>query len=461
MTSTSFPHRRRILVIDDNESIHNDFKKILSCENNDRSEQVDDMAAVFLGQENGETTRPRFEVDSAHQGREGLDLIKRAIQDGDPYMVAFVDMRMPPGWDGFETIQAIWKEHPRLQVVICTAYSDRSWDEIAHNLEYPDQLLILMKPFEPVEVRQIANALSEKWKLAREADQKLRELEDIMRNQGKEMETAQKELAGIEKKLQLSSESAEIANRSKAEFFSNMTNEIRNPMSAILGYAEMLREEGDLHKAPPYRIEAIDTILRNGNHLMQMINDMLELSSVETGDLQVERTACSPLKVISDVLAIMHIRAGEKELYLVHQFDTALPKSIKTDPCRLRQMLINLIGNAIKYTSEGGISIRISQTEDECGSTFLNFDVKDSGSGIPEAHVKEIFSPFTIREPKSIRLYGGNGLRMATCLQLAKIMGGGIELVDNTIGRGCTFRLTIEADADTSSSEKNEMLVEV
>lgn len=161
---------RRILVIDDNEAIHDDFRKILRAERSDEEDLYRAAAELF-----GETSSPRpvmredFEIDAASQGEEGLKLIKKAIDDEAPYALAFVDVRMPPGWDGIETISRIWDVDPEIQAVVCTAHSDYSLDEMTRRLGRTDQLLILKKPFDNVEVMQLANALTAKWELARRA----------------------------------------------------------------------------------------------------------------------------------------------------------------------------------------------------------------------------------------------------------------------------------------------------
>lgn len=159
---------RRILVIDDNESIHVDFQKILGVSGEDGEELRDQRASLF-----GEQLNPRqatkFDIDSAFQGQEGLDLVTKAIQESMPYAMAFIDVRMPPGWDGIETIDRIWQEAPDLQVVICTAFSDHSWEDMIDRLGETDNLLILKKPFDTMEVRQLACALTMKWLHAQEA----------------------------------------------------------------------------------------------------------------------------------------------------------------------------------------------------------------------------------------------------------------------------------------------------
>ncbi len=156
----------RILVIDDNELIHEDFRKIL-CATTPAAQSVDDMAAALLGGAPAADPSRTFEVDAASQGRDGVAMAQKAVENGSPYTVAFVDVRMPPGWDGIETIEHLWKVDPEIQTVICTAYSDFSADNILQRLGVTDRLLILKKPFDVSEVLLLASTLSAKWRLVR------------------------------------------------------------------------------------------------------------------------------------------------------------------------------------------------------------------------------------------------------------------------------------------------------
>lgn len=178
--------RHRILVIDDNEAIHSDFRKSLQA--NSSTERLAAAASMlFDNHSNISAHSPSFDVESAMQGQEGEQKVAQAVRDGKPYAMAFVDMRMPPGWDGVETIQHLWKADPELQVVICTAYTDYSWNQILEKLGLTDRLLILKKPFDPMEVCQLATALSEKWKLKRQATIKQEELERMVHERTAEL----------------------------------------------------------------------------------------------------------------------------------------------------------------------------------------------------------------------------------------------------------------------------------
>jgi diguanylate cyclase (GGDEF)-like protein len=165
---------RRVLVIDDNEAIHDDFRKTLSRKSH--GVDLDDDEAVLFGYRPEETQYTEFEIDTASQGHMGLDMVEAAMREGRPYQLAFVDMRMPPGWDGVETISRLWQADPALQVVICTAYSDYSWDQIVQKLGITDRLLILKKPFDDAEVCQLASAMTGKWLVTQQAQLKMNEM---------------------------------------------------------------------------------------------------------------------------------------------------------------------------------------------------------------------------------------------------------------------------------------------
>jgi len=162
------PTSPRVLVVDDNEAIHQDFRKIF-INKDSTTAALDEAMSTLFGTESDQVDLPTFDIDSAYQGREGVALVERAVEEGRPYTVAFVDVRMPPGWDGIETVQRMWKVDPGIQVVICTAYSDYSADAILRRLGLTDRLLILKKPFDCSEVLLMATTLNEKWNLARAA----------------------------------------------------------------------------------------------------------------------------------------------------------------------------------------------------------------------------------------------------------------------------------------------------
>lgn len=175
MKSTELKPNHRILIVDDNTSIHADFRKIL-CPENTRKATVKKLSAALFDKAVPTDNQVSFELDSAFQGQEALAMVQQALAEGRPYAVAFVDVRMPPGWDGIETIARIWEVNPELQIVVCTAYSDYGWDEMRSKVGQPDSLLVLKKPFDNIEVQQLAHALSKKWSLNQKSALQMAEL---------------------------------------------------------------------------------------------------------------------------------------------------------------------------------------------------------------------------------------------------------------------------------------------
>jgi diguanylate cyclase (GGDEF)-like protein len=181
----------RLLMIDDNRAIHEDYRKILTgCDDT----QTSAVEAALFGEPQSPTSRPTFDMDSAMQGRDGVELARRALAEGRPYSVAFVDMRMPPGWDGVETIENLWKVDPDIQVVVCSAYSDYNWMELLARLGHSDKLIVIKKPFEPIEILQSASALSHKWHNARALKRHVEGLERVVTDRTRGLEAANRQL---------------------------------------------------------------------------------------------------------------------------------------------------------------------------------------------------------------------------------------------------------------------------
>ncbi len=228
---------RRILIIDDNPNIHKDFQTILIEE--EESSNLNELRAAVFGSYNSESRDKNvYELDFASQGQEGLEKVKEALAQDRPYELAFVDMRMPPGWDGLKTIESIWEVDNKIQVVICTAYSDYSWSEITRKLGKSENLLILKKPFDSAEVSQLAAALTEKWILERKASMKMEELELLVKERAKElietnnqlkMEIVEREQA--EKKLAEMLKKVDNANRELKDFASIVSHDFESASS--------------------------------------------------------------------------------------------------------------------------------------------------------------------------------------------------------------------------------------
>jgi signal transduction histidine kinase/DNA-binding response OmpR family regulator len=231
---------------------------------------------------------------------------------------------------------------------------------------------------------------------------------------------------------------AQCANRAKSEFLANMSHEIRTPMTAILGYADLIADEN----IGPTTREHVAVIKRNGKHLLALINDILDLSKIEAEKLQIEPTRCSPAQLVAEVVSLMRTQAAAKQLKLTTGLAGALPETVLTDPLRLHQVLVNLVGNAIKFTDHGEVGIAVRLTADS-GHPRLRFDVADTGIGINADQVGNLFQPFSQVDNSSTRKYGGTGLGLCISKRLAEALGGSIE-VRSEPGAGSTFSVIID-----------------
>ncbi|HNQ23109.1 MAG TPA: PocR ligand-binding domain-containing protein [Phycisphaerae bacterium] len=235
---------------------------------------------------------------------------------------------------------------------------------------------------------------------------------------------------------------AKDANRSKSEFLANMSHEIRTPMTAILGFADVLLEHSRLAGAAGEVGDAASTIKRNGEYLLGIINDILDLSKVEAGKMVVENIPCQPCRVIADVAALVKVNADAKGLGFALACAGPLPETMQTDPTRLRQILINVIGNAIKFTEAGEVRLTVSLREDPT-RPVLQFDVVDTGVGMTQEQARKLFQPFTQADASTTRRFGGTGLGLAISKRFAEMLGGDIAVVQTAEGLGTHMRVTV------------------
>ena len=251
-------------------------------------------------------------------------------------------------------------------------------------------------------------------------------------------EITRQELQATNTQLQAANKQALAAAQAKCDFLANVSHEIRTPMTAILGYTETLFEpevEVSEHK------NAIRTIQRNGEFLLQIINDILDLSKIEAGMFEIDQRRFSLIQIIAEVESLMRIRARVKNLPFDVEYLSAVPETISTDPMRLRQILINLLSNAIKFTEHGGVKLQI-RLLDDATSPCLSFRVIDTGIGIGSEELGKLFKPFTQADTSTTREFGGTGLGLSISKRLVELMGGGIT-VESESGVGSVFEVRL------------------
>jgi two-component system, NtrC family, sensor kinase len=466
-----FEENRRILIIDDTPSIHEDIRAILGGANEDHT-ALGALGAALFDQPTPPTAEQPFEIGSAYQGADGLALVKTAMHEGRPFALAFVDVRMPPGWDGIETIDRLWKEDPDLQIVICTAFSDHGWTDIKHRLSRADSLLILRKPFDGVEIRQIAHALAAKWALRRDNQHRLRDLETLVAQRTQDLQQSNEELrrrsderANMEVELRLAHKLEAVG-----QLASGIAHELNTPIQFLADSVHFLQSSWQ---------DVSGLIQAQGELLRRVAGDrpeiMNELSKLdETFDLQYlqeeiprafERTFDGTRRVTTIVRALKEFAHPDRREKSPADLNRALENTltvarneyryvavVDTD-CEpvppvichvgdLNQVFLNLIVNAAHAIGDvvgesgdlGRITIRTRQD-----GGFVVITIGDTGAGIPQSIRDRVYDPFFTT--KEVGKGTGQGLAIARSIIVDRHQG--TISFESDVGRGTTFTIRL------------------
>lgn len=268
------------------------------------------------------------------------------------------------------------------------------------------------------------------------------ESRNVTEERSRHVEMARRGALNMMRDMEEAKFKADAATLAKSEFLANMSHEIRTLMTAILGFSEMLLNEDGIDLAPEQRRESICTIRRNGQYLIDIINDILDLSKIESGKLEVEQIDCSPYQILAGVVTLMSVRSAAKGISLEIEFDGPIPDRIQSDPTRLRQILINLTGNAIKFTEVGKVRIVARLLGANTDQPMMQFDVVDTGIGMTDKQIDILYQPFVQADTSTTRKFGGTGLGLTISKRLANMLGGDI-CAQSTPGKGSTFSVTV------------------
>lgn len=378
---------------------------------------------------------PGLNFFKATSGEEALKLLLE-----EEFALVILDVQMP-GMDGFETAELMrgTVRTKYIPIIFVTAISKE--DKHIFKGYWAGGVDYMFKPLEPYILKTKVNIFVELYQqrkeIARQKDQILSQRDQLV-EANNQLTKAKKE--------------AERANRAKSEFLARMSHDIRTPMNGIIGFTEMLLESDMTDEQMDYT----KTIQQSGESLLTLLNDILDLSKIEAGKLTFDSIDFDPELTIFNICELFQPRVGTKPVELICRVDEKVPAFVKSDPGRFRQVIVNLMGNAVKFTEKGEIELFLDLDEENEREVTLHVTVRDTGIGIPKNKLKQIFEAFKQADNSTTSRYGGSGLGLSICKQIATLMNGEIW-VESVVGRGSTFHFSARMEKSQRQPMQEEM----
>lgn len=443
----------RVLVIDDAQATHDAFRMTLDPPQKEEVEEP--VGTDILGQplvRSKSRYSYKFNIDSAYQGIQGCQMVHAAVEEGDPYTVAYVDMRMPPGWDGLETAEYLWEIDPELHIVICSTYTDYTWERIIQKLGINDKLLLLKKPLEAAEVCQLAVALSQKRALAKQAGIKLAEIQELAEVRA----DALRELSDRAVSMRREKEELFHAVNAMEQVLGVIGHELRTPLTAVRLSADYLNTQQHLldETLSPFA----DTIQREAIRMSELIDSMLEAARINSGSAKWNWSRFDVCDAVHEAVDCCRPAFEEKSLPL----SLEMPEEslmMNGDKSAIFRLMVNLLTNACKYTPEGHVDASVSMVDEGVNRGRIVLRVQDTGEGISPEVASRIGRAFALnRGVVGSASVKGTGLGLAICTGIAAVHGGRVTLQSKP-EEGSIFSVYLDPELDGPSASESQGII--